>query len=138
MSGTVARFLTESRREGRRSLGACVLLIVLSCLGIVSAGAAESTSGTVIGRAVSCSAPALISVAHLSVYKGNKLVSKGSLPTGSQFHFQLPPGTYVISNQGSLGDSWGVHPSESTLRGRAEWWSETSACRPSPAPVYAG
>ena len=90
--------------------GACLVLILLSCLGTLSAGGAESTSGTVVGDAVSCSGPALIPVAHLSVYKGNKLVSKRSLPNGSQFRFHLPPGTYVISNQGHPGRFVGSAP----------------------------
>jgi len=90
--------------------GACLSLSLLSCLGIVSAGAAESTFGAVVGKAVSCSGQALFPVAHLSVYKGNELISRRSVPTGSQFRFRLAPGTYVISNQGHPGRFVGSAP----------------------------
>jgi hypothetical protein len=82
----------------------------LSCLGMISAGATEPTFGIVVGKAVSCSGPALTPVANLSVYRGDELVTKRSLPQGSQFRFRLPPGTYVISNQGHPGRFVGSAP----------------------------
>jgi hypothetical protein len=75
-----------------------------------SATAAAAKLGVATGRAVPCAGPAAEPVANLSVYHGSTLISRKSVPADSTFRFDLPPGSYVISNQGHPGRYVGSKP----------------------------
>jgi hypothetical protein len=61
-------------------------------------------------RAVVCAGPSTVSIAQLNVYRGSTLVRRSSVTSGTTFHFVLPLGTYVISNQGHPGRYVGSKP----------------------------
>ena len=80
-------------------------VIALLGIGLVTmstggASADETKTGVATGRAIPCEGPLNVPIARLSVYRGDALVHRSSLPAGSTFHFALQPGTYTISNSG--------------------------------------
>jgi hypothetical protein len=89
----------------RKLLGFLTVILGVGSLTVVTSSttAAEAKPGVAKGQAVPCAGPAAEPVANLSVHHENTLVSRTSVPTGSTFRFDLPPGTYVISNQGHPG-----------------------------------
>jgi hypothetical protein len=96
----------------RRLVGLLLVLLGAGSLIVVplSATAAQVKTGVATGRAVPCAGLGAAPVAHLSVYKRGALASRASVPAGSTFRFDLPPGTYVISNQGHPGRYVGSKP----------------------------
>ena len=50
---------------------------------------------------MACSGLMAVPTAHLSVFNGGRLVTYETVATGDTFRFRLPPGRYVISNDGS-------------------------------------
>jgi hypothetical protein len=96
----------------RKLLGFLTVLLGVASLTVVtsSATAAEPKPGVATGRAVPCAGPPTVTIANLSVYHGSTLIRRSSVPAGTTFRFVLPPGTYVISNQGHPGQYVGSKP----------------------------
>jgi hypothetical protein len=95
----------------RKLLGFLTMFLGSLTIVISSATAAvEAKSGVATGRAVPCAGPQTVSIAHLSIYRGSTLIRSTSVPAGSTFRFDLPPGIYVISNQGHPGRYVGSKP----------------------------
>ena len=97
-----------------RHIRGLVLILLLAAGSLVvvptPATAGQANKGEATGRAVACSGPAAEPLAHLSVYRGDTLVQRTSVPASSTFRFVLAPGTYVISNQGHPGRYVGSDP----------------------------
>ena len=97
----------------RKLLSFLTVLFGVSSLAVVTSSAtavATAKPGVATGRAVPCAGLAAEPVARLSVYHGSVFVSRKTVPAGSTFRFDLPPGTYVISNQGHPGRYVGTKP----------------------------
>ncbi len=113
--------IREARRHQRRRwlLGACVGLLgaALVSIGVASTWgggkvpapstgnvppplALAAQDGVAVGIAVPCASIQYVSTAHLSVYRGTRLVAHKEVTTGTPFRFVLRPGRYVISNDG--------------------------------------
>ena len=103
----------ESQYLGMRKLSYLVAVFLGAgsvMIGTSAATAAQAKSGVATGRAVACAGPSTVSIAQLSLYRGSTLVRRSSVTSGTTFHFVLPPGTYVISNEGHPGRYVGSKP----------------------------
>lgn len=125
-STDVVVLIREARQRQRRRWGIRIFLILLvaalAATGLVNAsgggssstvrhgthpsmGTAEpSQTGIATGTAVACTGLMALPTADLSVFKGARLVRHETVTTGDTFRFRLPPGRYVISNDGSPYD----------------------------------
>jgi len=67
------------------------------------AGCGSPQTGVLTGTAWPCAGPSFIHIAHLWVFKGDKVVKQAAVPGGRSYRFVLRPGRYLITNTGNPG-----------------------------------